>query len=81
MTWTSVDGVLWRQMPRKGWKGHEVQVVGQSGSTLVGFGVDWAFDYGDGGSLWIAGLPGPPQDLAPAPSPTPKPTPAAGCGD
>jgi hypothetical protein len=80
VTWTSVDGLLWRHMPEKGWKGHEVQVVGESGSSLVGLGVDRTYDYGDGGRLWTAPLPGPPKDLAPQPSPTPEPTPALGCG-
>ena len=81
VTWTSVDGIIWRQMSEKGWKGREIQVVGLSGQTLAGLGVDLTQDFGQGGSLWTAGLPKPPQDLAPSPSPTPAPTPIAGCGD
>lgn len=82
VTWTSVDGITWRHMPEHGWKGREVQVVDQSGSTLVGLGVDWNlyYDEQNSGILWTFELPTPAEDLAPSPSPTPAPTPAAGCG-
>jgi hypothetical protein len=82
VTWTSVDGITWRHMPERGWNGREIQVVGRSGSTLAGLGVDWNLYYDDksSGVLWTFELPAPVEDLAPSPSPTPEPTPPVGCG-
>lgn len=83
VTWTSVDGITWRHMPEKGWNGREVNVVVQSGTTLVGMGTDWNrfYDNKDAGTLWAFDLPIAAEDLAPAPSTTPEPTSAPGCGD
>jgi hypothetical protein len=81
VTWSSVDGVQWRQMPVKGWKAREIQFLAQDGTDLVGLGVDFNvyFDNGDSGIEWVFPLPIPAEDLAPSPSPTPSPTPIQGC--
>ena len=81
VTWSSIDGIQWRQMPEKGWKAREIQVLAQNGTDLVGLGVDFKvyFDNGDSGIQWVFPLPIPAEDQAPPPSPTPAPTPLQGC--
>jgi hypothetical protein len=82
VTWTSVDGITWRQMPEKGWHAREVQVVTSVDRTLIGLGADYNvyYDSGDSGLEWTAQLPDLVDDQAPPPSPTPQATPAQGCG-
>jgi hypothetical protein len=82
VTWTSVDGLAWRQMPEDGWQGREVSVLGQVDGTLIGLGVDWNEFYdgdGDSGTLWTAPLPAAATDTAPIPSPGAQPEPSPGC--
>lgn len=82
VTWTSVDGLTWRQMPEQGWNGREVQVMARNGRTLIGLGMDWNRFYNDesGGAVWTTALPGAAVDDAPPPGPTVEPTPGPGCG-
>lgn len=82
VTWTSVDGLLWREMPEEGWKAREVQVVSQNGGTLIGLGVDYKrFDTDkNSGLAWTFGLPSSASDQGSPPPPTPEPTPDEGCG-
>ena len=81
VTWSSIDGIQWRQMPEKGWKAREIQVVAQNGTDLIGLGVDFKvyFNSGDSGIQWVFPLPISAEDQAPSPSPTPAPTPVQGC--
>lgn len=83
VTWTSVDGITWRQMPEDGWLGREVEVLGLIGRTLVGVGIDWNLLYnedgGDNGLAWTADIPQSAQDDLPPPAPTPEPTAPPGC--
>jgi hypothetical protein len=84
-TWTSVDGLKWRQLSDEGWVARQIQALGVSGRTLVGIGVDWNLIYsepvGDSGRAWTADLPETASDDAEAPAPTPEPTPLVDCGD
>ncbi|MEO6349635.1 MAG: hypothetical protein ABIP53_03200 [Candidatus Limnocylindrales bacterium] len=84
-TWTSVDGLKWRQLSDEGWVARQVQALGLIGRTLVGVGLDWNLIYsdpvGDSGRAWTADLPESATDDAPAPQPTPEPTPLVDCGD
>jgi hypothetical protein len=84
VTWTSVDGLKWRQMPaEEGWLGRWAEVLGLTGRTLVGVGIDWNLVYsdpnGDSGVAWTADLPAATQDDAPPPEPAPEPTPSGDC--
>jgi hypothetical protein len=84
VTWTSLDGLVWRQMPNEGWLGREVEVLGVTGRTLVGVGIDWNQLYsevvGESGLVWTSALPSEAHDDAPPPEPTPVPTPPGDCG-
>jgi hypothetical protein len=84
-TWTSVDGLKWRQLSDEGWVARQIQALGVSGRTLIGVGIDWNLIYsepvGDSGRAWTADLPEAASDDAPAPAPTPEPTPLVDCGD
>jgi hypothetical protein len=83
VTWTSVDGLTWRQMSQEGWVGREVDVLGLIGRTLVGVGIDWNLLYaeegGNSGLVWTADLPASAQDDLPPPSPAPEPTAPPDC--
>ena len=83
VTWTSVDGSVWRQMPEDGWMGREIHALALNGRTLIGLGIDWNEHYdgaGDSGVLWTAELPEAALDEAPLPSPAPTPEPGGSCG-
>jgi hypothetical protein len=79
VTWSSVDGLVWRQVAKSGWDGREVLALGLMGPRLIGLGVDWLRNEGDQGMVWTADLPASAQDTLPAPTPAPSPTPAGGC--
>jgi hypothetical protein len=84
-TWTSADGLKWRELSSPGWVARQIQALGFSGRTLVGVGIDWNLKYseppGDSGRAWTADLPDSATDDAPPPAPTPEPTPLPDCGD
>lgn len=82
VTWTSVDGSTWREMPQDGWQGREVTSLARIDRTLAGVGLDWVkfYDGADSGMAWTATLPPTATDNAPPPAPTPAPTPPVGCG-
>ena len=72
LTWTSVDGHVWREMPEQGGLGREIDQLFVSGRTLIGVGVDW-LDSSSSGIVWHAPLPNVASDNAPPPSPIDKP--------
>jgi hypothetical protein len=84
-TWTSADGIKWRELSSDGWVARQVQALGVLGRTLVGVGIDWNLAFsepvGDSGRAWTADLPESATDDAPPPAPTPEPTPLVDCGD
>jgi hypothetical protein len=78
LTWTSVDGKIWREMPERGWLGKEIDQLFITGRTLLGVGIIWMDDPGSG-AVWRAQLPTIASDNAPPPGPLPNPGPQ-GCG-
>ena len=81
VTWTSVDGSVWRQMPEKGFKGKVVQALSLAGRTLIGLGVDYnkLVDGEDDAMIWASELPDVALDPNPPISPPTHPA-GAGCG-
>ena len=59
VTSASLDGDVWREMPRRGWRGREVEVLAIDGRTLVGVGADYhdPGDANDYAAVWTAPLP------------------------
>lgn len=72
LTWTSVDGDIWRNLSGKGVLGREIDELFISGRTLLGVGIDWSHDQ-PSGAVWRAQLPNVASDNAPPPIPLPKP--------
>ena len=72
LTWTTVDGHIWREMPEKGWLGREIDQLFISGRTLFGVGIDWSAN-SSSGVVWRAQLPAVASDNAPPPGPISKP--------
>ena len=77
MTWTSVDGQVWRKMSTKGWLGREIDHLFITGRTLYGVGINWSNDT-PSGEVWTAPLPTIATDTAPPPGPIAPPGPQ-GC--
>jgi len=77
LTWTSVDGKIWRKMSTKGWLGREIDQLLISDRTLFGIGIDWSHDT-PSGVVWRAQLPTVASDTAPPPTPLARPG-AQGC--
>jgi hypothetical protein len=78
LTFTSVDGKVWREMSEKGWKGREIDQLLINGRTLIGVGIDWRNDL-PSADVWNAQLPALATDNAPPPPPPDNPGPG-GCG-
>ena len=72
LTWTSVDGKIWRQMSTQGWLGREIDQLFISDRTLFGVGINWSNDT-PSGVVWRAQLPTVATDTAPPPPPVSKP--------
>ena len=79
LTFTSVDGQVWRTKSTKGWLGQEIDQLFVSGRTLFGVGIDWSNEASSAGMVWRAQLPVVATDNAPPPGPIAKPGPE-GCG-
>ena len=75
LTWTSVDGKVWRKMPTgTQWLGREIDQLFVSGRTLLGIGIDWLPDDVPAGVVWTAPLPNVASDTAPPPDPITPPS-------
>jgi hypothetical protein len=73
LTWTSVDGSVWRKMSATGWTGREIDQLFITGRTLFGIGIDWSSNDVPAGVVWTAPLPNVASDTAPPPPPPPAP--------
>jgi hypothetical protein len=78
LTWTTSDGSRWRRMPEDGWLARYVVLLRRFGRTLIGIGMDWTGDIGQG-AVWLADLPRASADDGSTPPATP-PILSGGCG-
>jgi hypothetical protein len=82
-TWTSVDGLAWRQMPEQGWNAREIGTLLVTGRTALALGIDWTLWTNEGAPnalVLTAELPPIAQDEGQAPEAMADVTNPEGCG-
>ena len=58
LTFASIDGLRWLQMPTQGWDGKDVGQLRRYNRTLIGIGQDFSGpDFNAEGAVWTAPLP------------------------